>query len=483
MAPASGAKPEVEDSASSAPTAANKSKPSESKDSKPKGKNPKSGKDKGDPTRIGANSNARNPPPSGFSEGNKILEAYGLSVSGRKERILSLVKTDKYFHLVEDCWKQLVDAKPDIVNRYSYNEFRHASALMLYQRIEAVKFEALGIKPSAATRIPLPRNLRVFQPIWSVLSNIGIVDDDDLRALYIPDAALPKSKDLDTDEDVENLISCTLYDWPSSWEGVRRAREDRVPYDERIGYYATEDTNEAPPSKAELIKAIKQKRQSIATATELVARGERRIINGSLYKIPVDENGLPNTDITDEELVRSTKDRYKTPDDLAAELEILMAQAKASKEVRIRPRHDVKYTIEAYRLADGTVNADPGAYGAWLQWDPQLWLEYEQMVEILNPVCLFSLSMPVDTSGTYMWLLPTESRNNQADIFCKMPKASIPPVTWILALMLQMSTLPNERRCTWYVETDSLSNLLGLRQRYIRGAIKRAAPTEQYGTY
>jgi hypothetical protein len=473
---------EVEDSASSAAPAANKETAS-----KPEG-NPKAQKQggrnnpKGNTPNIGPSPNARNPPPSGYSEGNKVLESYGLSVLGRKERILSAVKTEKYFHLVEDCWNQLVDAKPMITERFSFNEFRHCAALQLYQRLEQVKFDAIGTKPSAPTRIPLPRNLRVFQPIWSALAHIGTVDDDDLRAIYIPDSILPTSKDLDNENDVENLVSCTLYDWPTSWEGVEKARSERDSYDERIGYQETFETNEAPQTREQLMKEIASVRTKLKEARRQTASSEYCIISGVIYKVPPPSKGQTVDDISDD-AVRKHNQKSPSVSDITSELDVLMLKAKQTKEDMIRPKRDRTYKIETYRVSDGSITADPGAYGAWLRWDPQLWLDYEQIVEILNPIAMFSLSMPVDTSGTYAWLLPTESRDQSAEIFCKMPKASVPPAVWIFSLILQSSTLPHSRRSTWYCESDRLTNLLGLRARYIRAAIKRAAPTEQYGTY
>jgi hypothetical protein len=472
---------EVEDSASSAAPAANKENSSNPKSHDNKG--PKKGgrnnpsSNKGNTSNIGPSPNARNPPPSGFSEGNKVLENYGLSVLGRKERILSAVKTEKYFHLVEDCWNQLVDKKPIITERFSFNEFRHCAALQLYQRLEQVKFDAIGTKPSAPTRIPLPRNLRVFQPIWAALAHIGIVDDDDLRAIYIPDSILPTSKDLDNEKDVENLVACTLYDWPTSWEGVEKARGNRDSYDERIGYNETFETNETPQTREELFKKIADVRKRLKEARRMSSSDEYRVIKGNLYKVP-SSSGSP---VPDERVTKGTA--FDTVETIQTELDVLMLTAKQTKEEMIRPKRDRTYNVESYRVSDGTITADPGAYGAWLRWDPQLWLDYEQMVETLNPVAMFSLSMPVETTGTYAWLLPVENLSVGVELFCKMPKASIPPAVWIFALILQASTLPKDRRSTWYCETDRLTNLLGLRARYIRSAFVNAAPVEQYGTF
>jgi len=442
----------------------------------------------------------------GFADGNSVLTSYGLSVSGRKERILSPFKTDKFFHMVEQSWHQLVRIKPHLTERFSLAEFRHVSALQLFQRIESVKFDTLGIKPSAQTRIPLPRSTRVFQPIWSVLANIGSIDDDDLRVLYIPDGILPRSEDLTDPKDIEALLSCTLYDWPSSWEHVLAARKQRAPLQERDGITVDQDSNETEsPTREELIKQISEQRRKVASAKANLASGKYRLIDGYLYQLPAkkksessspkgkgkesapDDNASvvsesPDEAVSDTDLKKGT--RYWGPESAQDELDRLFDQARSLKEKAITPRFDLAYKAESYTVADGTVTTAPGAYGAWLHWDPRLWLEYEQFVEIVTPIALFSLSMPAETTGTYAWILPVEKRqDDDSSVSARMPKASIAPVTWILSLLLQSSTLPYDRRSTFYVETDRLQNVLGLRQRYIRAAIKDPSAVEQYGTY
>lgn len=429
----------------------------------------------------------------GFADGNSVLTSYGLSVSGRKERILTPFKADKFFHFVEQSWHQLVNLKPHLAERYSLAEFRHASALQLYHRIESVKFDTLGIKPSAPTRIPLPRNTRVFQPIWSVLANIGYVDDDELRVVYIPDSVLPKSDDLSDPDDIEGLLSCTLYDWKTSWEQVLEARENRKPYQSREGYTPITVSNESSSVKTreQLIKEISEMRKSLSSAKENEKSAQYRLIDGWLYKVPSNpsspsrkgkEESPSPSDISDEDLKKTT--RYWSSSMAQKKLDALFLEARKKKEEMITPRFDLSYKIDSYVVSDGVLSSDPGAYGARLHWDPQLWLEYEQLVEIVTPVALFSLSMPAESSGTYAWVLPVEKRDDDdSNVSARMPKASIPPVTWILSLLLQSSTLTYSQRSTFYVETDRLQNVLGLRQRYIRAAIKDPSAVEQYGTY
>lgn len=444
--------PDVVDSATSVPTdVKSNGKPQKGK---PNGGKKRDGnkpsnivKNKVDPTSSKSQAH-------GFSEGQNTLTSYGLSVSGRKERILSAFKADKFFHFVHQSWQQLVEIKPSISFRLSYAEFKHCCALQLYSRLEQVKFEALGVKPSAPTRIPLPRNTRVFQPLWSVLSNIGIVDDDELRATYIPDGILPLTQDMSDPKDVENLLSCTLYDWSSSWNDVLESRKKKPTFSQRNGMESDDEDDNEYPTTAELIQQISDLRKKIASTSSSPKKGKEG------------ETPPPNKS------------------DLQTQLNELMGQAKKTKAKMIRPRFINTFTSKDYVVSDEPITVNPGAYGAWMHWDPQLWLAYEQFVEEVSGIAMFSMSMPVETQGTYAWVLPVESTLDDATgVFCKLPKASVPPATWILALLLQSSTLAAARRSNFYAETDTLSNVFGLRARYIRAAIKKPSPVEQYGTY
>ncbi|QQZ02314.1 capsid protein [Aspergillus nidulans partitivirus 1] len=489
MAYAYNNKLEVEDSAS-APVPPGKEKSSEStKPNRGKAKQSKGGNN----VKTGKSSNASAGKPSstntksqatGFAEGNAALLEYGLGVSGRKERILSPVKADKFFQMVEESYKVLIDAKPHAAQRFSLSEFRHASALMFYQRLENVKFDGIGVKPSAPTRIPLPRNLRVFQPLWGALANIGIVDDEELRVQYIPDGILPQSEDMSTPDDIRNLLACTLYDWTSSWDAVKKSRQNRDDYEYRDSYTTDLSTNEQPEKTPDqLIEEIAATRAYVAQLKKDLESGRRVSVNGNTYA-PVFKKNAKGEDLDELDAEATTRgQKFGSIAWNEQQIEKLFKQAKEAKAKKITPRFDRTYKIDAYRVSDGVITQDLGAYGAWLHWDPQLWLDYDKFVEEVCGVAMFSQSMPVETTGTYAWLLPVESFEGAADVFCKMPKSSIPPVTWILALILQSSTLSFDQRANFYVETDRLSNVAGLRLRYIRKAISRGAPMEQYGTY
>jgi hypothetical protein len=496
-------KPDVEDSAS-AGTGADKTPENKSSSNPPNKKDDKktggsnTSKQKNTPRPKTESGTTKQTP--GFAEGNSVLANYGLSVSGRKERVLSPFKADKFFHFVEQSWHQLVMLKPHLTERFSYAEFRHASALQLYQRIESVKFDVLGTKPAAPVRIPLPRNTRVFQPLWSILANIGYVDDEELRVIYVPDAVLPESEDLTTPNDIEGLLACTLYDWSTSWEKVLEARESRKSLQPRDGYTPITVTNESSSirDRETIMKDIADQRRAVINARDNAASGKYRLIDGYLYKLPSKQSSPKGKDKEDSDSASSTGSvddtvsdsdllkgkKFWGPETAERQLKKLYDEARRKKEEAITPRFDLSYKIESYVVSDGTSTSDAGAYGARLHWDPQLWLEYEQFVEIVTPMALFSLSMPAESSGTYAWVLPVEKRDgDDSNVSARLPKASIAPVTWILSLLLQSSTLPFDRRSTFYVETDRLQNVLGLRQRYIRAAIKDPSAVENYGTY
>jgi hypothetical protein len=482
---------ETEDSASVAPVSV---KTNTSVPAKPDGK----GGSRGGPSSKKKTESTSSKSTPGFAEGNAVLQNYGLSVSGYRERVLSPFKTDKYFHMVSVAYQRLLTIKPSLPERFTFEEFQHCSALQLYQRIENVKFDLLGVKPSATHRIPLPRNLRIFLPLWSLLSNIGYVNDEELRVQYIPDAVLPDSADLDSEHDIEGLLSCTLYNWNDSWANVLDARSKRDTFQNRDGYTAEYESNEAPmPTKAELISRISSAKKKCKAVEKDIDKGVCDVIDDNVYyypslKRPPSGEGAVNwteidgkyyhTNISKEDLLKT--DAYKLPGDYLGEIEELMILAKKAKHERITPRFDTVYSPESYKISDGTITAATGAYGSRFGWDPQLWSDYENAMNEISSLAMLSMSMPNETEGTYAWLLPVEKRHENDASFCvKLPKASIPTQTWMMAMLLQSSTLPYSRRCTWYTETDYLSNLVTIRMRYINAAIKTGAPVDQFGTY
>jgi hypothetical protein len=390
---------------------------------------------------------------------------------------LSKVRTDKFFQFVQQSWSQLVHLKPAVTDRFSYAEFKHCMALALYGRVEKVKFDVTGVKPGAPTRVPLPKDLRVFQPIWSILASIGLVRDDELGVDYIPDTHLPASENLIEDPDIEGIANCTLYDWSASWQAVTRARDARKPLDQRYGI--TDDIKETETLSADDRKHLMVQMKILReTKNALISLEEEKqpTFNYSRDVLRVSNNVLqarPNSESQDWMNV------LDTPDEIQDEIDKLFQSLREDKVIRQRPDFNTQQTIELYTVESEPVRAERSAYGSWLRWDSKLWVEYSQFVEIVSPIAMFSLSMPNEPEGDYTWLLPIE--RSSSGLHARLPKRSIPLTTWLMAIIVDMSTLPLTKRSTWYVESDSIHDTNIARMRYIRAALKHPAATEHFG--
>lgn len=301
-----------------------------------------------------------------IKEGADGLLSCHVNVSGRKEP----VELDKYFHIVEQAWNAFLEAKPNLVQRFSYAEFKHISALMLYHRIEYVKFETFGVEPSANVRVPLPKNVHVYRPIWRVLSNIGVRNNEDLKVTAIPDAVLPRSENLTDPMDIKNRVSGRLYDWVSSWEDVQKARAQRPTYKKRFGYRVAMVTNEGPGDEDQTVML-----QQLA---------ELRILRENAARDEANRSALNNE--------YDPAEGGRTVASINADLLELRNKASEIQRRMTTIRTSTCHELEVYTLIDDIIAGDPGGYGAWLHCDPRLWVEYDQVVETLTGTpCAFSL--------------------------------------------------------------------------------------------
>ena len=161
---------------------------------------------------------------SGFGDGNKILESFGLGISGRYEEVFSAPNTEGYFQFVDQCYEELISVKPEVRWIFTRAEWMHVHALLLYARVSEVYFQVTGKKQAPPVRVPLPYDVRIFQPIWAILSDIGIVEDTDLKVRYIPVPMLPSNEAIDSPDDIASVLACTMYDWKKSWDDVKTDR-------------------------------------------------------------------------------------------------------------------------------------------------------------------------------------------------------------------------------------------------------------------
>lgn len=415
------------------------------------------------------------PPSSGFSDGNRVLEGCGLSISGRFETVYSAPKTEGYFKFVDQAYEELVATKSEVRNVITRSEWQHVHALLLYARTSEVYFQVTGKKQPPPTRIPLPYDVRIFQPIWAILSDVGLIEDTDLKVRYVPLPVFPTSKESDSLVDLININECTLYDWKASWDEVTRDRSVLDAARTNVGL--------PPRTSIESDKPItREDNENVRLVLSFLSAWTK----GKIY---------PDFDTTDKGVLDLDDDAksaticldcfdYSATVSDAADAELAFATiAKAVKT------HKARRLIRSYpKPTDGertfsfqgeTIPNDPGSYGEWLGWDPMLWDAYRKVCDLMSPVSLWSPSFPREKNGTYMWVLP-RYENTGSGFFMKLPKMAIPAPVWILGLILDMSTLPDERIYTFYVETDRTSGFNRILVEYIRAAIKSGIPTEQF---
>lgn len=463
---------------------------------------PPSGKRGGSGQR--SNEAPTNDPSLGFSEGAKFLEQVGLSISGRIEEVPSPMRTEGYFHVVQVAYQELIHVKPEAQDALSFEEFKHICALFLYHRMQLVEFTVTGIKQPARNRTPVPFDVKVFQPIWAFLSEIGVVLDQELSVKYFPVAKMPRSEDQSDPEDIEEMLDCIQYPWGDSWQSARDGRTARIAaaaevYPERAETLLFADTDahltqeEIDILKRKVVQGLSDLKKLRRTwNSDLDGDGTNRggfeiddtewMDNGKEVNIgeSMDVNiagGVVNLQFKADRGFPTTP--FRTRDQLDEIYSDMVEEMKELKEnkLKYRPRLQTPKT-RTFDLGTHEYNGDSGAYGAWLGSDGQLWIDYYRFVDILKPVALFSLSFPKDEKGTYAWLI--DRREDESGFFVKLPKRSIATVVWMTGLVFDPGALPQRRTCTWYTETDRANSLIATRLGYIKAAIHSGMPTEVF---
>lgn len=451
-----------------------------------------------------SNEAGANDPSLGFAEGAKFLEQVGLSLSGRVEEVPSTMRTDSYFHVVQVAYQELIHVKPEAQDALSFEEFKHIYALFLYHRMQMVEFSVTGIKQPARNRTPVPFDAKVFQPIWSFLSEIGVVLDQELSVKYFPVAKMPSTEDQSDPQDIEELLECVQYPWQDSWTEAKDARTNRIAdaavnSPERAETLLFSDTEEHMSKedlmtlKQKIVKGLSHLKKLKKTWNDDPA-GD----GTEQAKFDIDSehwmDGTTEIDVSDmmDVIVTGGRVTVSFKADMGfgtagfrtlTELETIyddmvneMKQLKANK-LKYRPRleHPKSRTFDP-----GTHDYDgqSGAYGAWLGSDGQLWIDYSRFVDILKPVALFSLSFPKDEKGTYAWLI--EKEEDKSGFFVKMPKRSISTAVWMTALVFDPGNLPPRRTSSWYTESDRANSLIATRLGFIKKAITSGMPTETF---
>lgn len=463
------------------------------------------GKDKSNQKGSGPKSSPTDPS-LGFSEGAKVLEQAGLSISGRVEDVPADLRTEGYFHCVQIAYQELIHVKSELQDVLSFEEWRHIHALLIYHRLQEVYFKVQGIKQPARTRTPVPYDTRVFQPIWALLSEIGVVLDPELAVRYYPVAKMPTTEHQETEEEITEILDCVQYPWHESWVDARAARTTRLArmeqdafQPETIAFTAVEDYSKEDWDnlRRRCIKGISSLKKLEAiwvpddpdnpdpTAGTFTPVGPDPLFTvntaGNAIRTHILEELTPafiGRDLTFDSDVPTTVPftDLRGLKDMRDEL-IRVAKDAKERKITFKPRH---HTPAARTFDLGTVEyqGQSGAYGAWLGSDGQLWTDYHTFCDIASPVCLFSISFPKEMMGTYAWLIRREE--DESGFFVKMPKRSIGTVVWMTGLLFDMGNLPTRRTITWYAETDRANSFIMIRLGYIKAAIKSGAPVETF---
>lgn len=407
---------------------------------------------------------------SGSSEGNRALEGAGLGLSGRFEQVHSAPKTEGYFRLVDACFDELISVKPEIRRVITRSEWTHVHALLLYARVSNVQYSATGWRAPPPVRIPLPYNVRVFQPIWAILSDIGVVEDSERRVRYIPVACLPTTDDLSSDNELIEIASCTMFDWVTSWNSVLADRAVLQTANDRDGHLARTPAEEPQAWTLANLTLLHDILADLKSISELADDGAVLDFNG---KVMVSDG--TNCSVT----IAGTLKTVTTRAEAALLRDEVVRGVKQDKARRIADRHPaVSNTVTQFQWQDEQVPNDPGNYGSRLRWDPALWSALQKVCEIVSPISMWSPSFPKEPIGTYMWLLPRYS--SPQGFFVTLPTVKIPTPVWVLALILDMSTLTPQSIHTFYVQSDSTPSFSVVRKAYISASIKSGTPVETF---
>jgi hypothetical protein len=356
--------------------------------------------------------------------------------------------TDTFMAIADQAYSQIVSAVPRAATLLTRARWNHVHRLMLARRIEDCHFAATGRKPAAPVRTPLPSTVRVFQPIWDMLAAIGITTFKDTSTIYVPTHPLPNSQDPeDWSEDfVVALSTCQAQDWAASWEAAKYEDVDRSETPDQDVTNGV-DASVQPEIITEYASVLRYQRyRKLSKYLEARKSKDSEFSSSSSKQLSNPELDAMTTEEIEAEIATLPKSR----DEALA----VAARTKLARQAWT-PRK-AKEVPEVNLQQPG--DHDVGAYGKWLGWSPQLWIDYTMFVQETEIVSLYSLSFPNDKQGTMAWVVQHYTVNGQD--FCKVPTRTVPQADAILGVI--MKAAPWERRkhyqyiSTWNVETDKL---------------------------
>lgn len=107
----------------------------------------------------------------------------------------------------------------------------------------------------------------------------------------------------------------------------------------------------------------------------------------------------------------------------------------------------------------------------WLGFDADLWFSYKQACFAINQIVRFvPWSKDKKIAGTYAWLLPRQE-NADGKSFVTLPKRTLTPDTWMMAMVSNFSALPPEHVASWYHKTNPTSDLEDIVGRFLGTSI------------
>jgi hypothetical protein len=398
-----------------------------------------------------------------------FLESVGPKPTNETVVVEFYIKTDKLLQLADLTYKRTVDRFPQVVDFLTPRMWRHIIRLFITRRIEDARFKQFGTKPPAATRVPLPMNIRIPQVIWDSLAAIGIVEDPQSNKVYIPHAVLPPGGSHETyDNDyVEAIAACTGQDWFTSWqkclEDLESTREQHGP-DEVIEEDDMEDVS-AELAKAKLRFEIIKKPSKPGT--------QKYIIDGVLYSVPagIEPDAQELAEHPDWRVSQLTGF-----DDGMVSIDHYRRRVFELKDIaqRYKPQASASYTPSPQMVLD--TDQDIGAYGRHLGWSPELWARYDRFTTLVESSMLMSLSWLNDVTGTMASVMPTETE--RGSVFSIGPTRLVAPIDFALATIIQTGYWPRDKGLSgWVANWRVKSERLGTRDMIMQQWIEKMFTT------
>jgi len=302
-----------------------------------------------------------------------------------------------YSEMCGTFWDAIVMSDSGLGNICSRDEFIHVSMLLLQYRVDYVQFgyEVENFDP--LTSAVLPKNVRVFQPLWEILMGVGAVETE--TSSYLPYMCHPTSGEQDSVNDQNAIKSGIMYPWVERWNAILAAR--------------TSDTSRALTTYTSdyLCQRMADLSSSIGKIAELRAKSQRlesqpqsvKIIGDRIYPRTYQWHWrMGRVEYSVTEYLRRVPS-YAKSEYYDKELDNLFREANQLKflSTRAYPTVELNQFISASGLS-ATIE-----HGQLFHWDTKLMDNYQMFADAASKLWLFSISMPHIREGNASWLVYT----------------------------------------------------------------------------